>query len=120
MPKFMVILHNAPGYLSELGPDELERKFLSYQSWMNEMRSSGRYVSGEKLREEGGKRLTRQRGRLNVIDGPYSEVKEVVGGYLVLRAASYEEALDLLRDAPFLDDCRIELRQTDPLGCGGE
>ena len=120
MPKFMVILHNAPDYLKELRPDELQQKVAGYQSWMNEIRASGRYVSGEKLMDEGGKRLGRQRARLNVIDGPYSEAKEVVGGYFVFRAASYEEALELLRDAPFLDDCRIELRQTDPMGCGGE
>ena len=120
MPKFMVILHNAPGHWQDLSPDELERKYTGYQSWMNEIRSSGRYVSGEKLREEGGKRLTRQRGRLNVIDGPYSEAKEVVGGYFVFRAANYEEALELIRGCPFLEDCRIDLRETDPMGCGGE
>ncbi len=120
MPKFMVILNSVPGLYRDLPPDELERKQAGYQSWMNEMRSSGRYVSGEKLKEEGGKRLARQRGRLNVIDGPYSEAKEVVGGYFVFRAAGYEEALELLRDAPFLEDCRIDLRETDPMGCGGE
>jgi hypothetical protein len=120
MPKFMVILHTAPGAFRELPPDELEQKFAGYQTWMNEIRSSDRYVSGEKLLEEGGKHLARRRGRLNVIDGPYSEAKEVVGGYFVFRAASYEEAVELMRDSPFLDDWRVELRQTDPMGCGGE
>lgn len=52
--------------------------------------------------------------------GPYSEAKEVVGGYFILRADSYNEAVELMHDSPFLDDCRVELRQTDPMGCGGE
>ncbi|HET6881599.1 MAG TPA: YciI family protein [Pirellulales bacterium] len=77
-------------------------------------------MSGEKLIEHGGKRLTRQRGRLNVTDGPYSEAKEVVGGYFIFRAESYDDAVELMRESPFLDDCRVELRQTDPMGCGGE
>ena len=64
--------------------------------------------------------LSVQKGRLTTMDGPYSETKEVVGGYFVMRAANYDEALELTRDCPFLEDGRIEIRQTDPMGCGGE
>ena len=74
----------------------------------------------KKLLDEGGKRLTLQKGRLNVLDGPFSEAKEVVGGYFTLRAASYDEAVELMRNSPFLNECHVELRQTDPMGCGGE
>ena len=120
MPKFMVILHNPPGLWQNMPPEQAQQKFTSYQTWMEGLRSAGRYVSGEKLLERGGKRLTRQKGRLNVTDGPYSEAKEVVGGYFILRADSYDEAIELMHDSPFLDDCRVELHQTDPMGCGGE
>jgi hypothetical protein len=37
-----------------------------------------------------------------------------------LRAANYAEAVDLARDCPFLRLRKIAVRQTDPLGCGGE
>lgn len=53
-------------------------------------------------------------------DGPFSEAKEVVGGYFVLRAANYDEAVELMQNSPFLDDCRAEIHQTDPMGCGGD
>lgn len=120
MPKFMVILHNSPGLWKDMPPDQAQKKFVAYQEWMNGIRSAGRYVSGEKLAERAGKRLTRQKGRLEVTDGPYSEVKEVVGGYFILRADSYDEAIELIRNSPFLEDCRMEVHQTDPMGCGGE
>jgi hypothetical protein len=120
MAKFMLILHNTPGIWQKLSPEEMQRKVEKYQAWIEKIRSSGRHVSSEKLGEEGGKLLGVQKGRLSIIDGPYSEAKEVVGGYFVLRAANYEEAIELSRDCPFLDDGRIELRQTDPMGCGGE
>jgi len=84
------------------------------------MHSSGRHVASEKLGEEGGKFLQLQQGRLSIVDGPYSEAKEVVGGFFVFRAANYEEAIHLTRECPFLEDGRIEIRQTDPTGCGGE
>jgi hypothetical protein len=120
MAKFMLILHTVPGNLQKLSPEELQRKVQKYQAWMNRIRSSDRLVASEKLGEEGGKLMSLQKGRLNITDGPYSEAKEVVGGYLVFRAANYDEAIEFARDCPFLDDGTIAIRQTDPMGCGGE
>jgi hypothetical protein len=120
MAKFMLILHNAPGVWWNLSPEEMQRKVEKYQAWVARFHSSGRYLSGEKLGEEGGKILSLHNGGVSIVDGPYSETKEVVGGYFLFRAADYEEAIELTRDCPFLDDHRIELRQTDPTGCGGE
>jgi hypothetical protein len=120
MAKFMLILHNTPGVWRNLSPEDMQRKVERYQAWTDKIRSSDRYVTGEKLGEEGGKRLGLAKGRLSVTDGPYSEAKEVVGGYVVFRAVNYEEAIELARDCPFLEDGTIELRQTDPRGCGGD
>jgi hypothetical protein len=120
MAKFMLILHNTPGVWRNLSPEEMQRKVEKYQAWVAKFHTSGRHVSSEKLGEEGGKLLSLRNGRVTIVDGPYSEAKEVVGGYFLFRAADYEEALELTRDCPFLDDHRIELRQTDPTGCGGE
>jgi len=120
MPKFMLILHNTPDVWQNLPPEEMQQKIAKYRAWVDKLHSSGRHVSSEKLGDEGGKLLTRQAGRLNVVDGPYSEAKEVVGGYFLFRAANYAEAIEFARDCPFLDDGRIEIRQTDPTGCGGE
>jgi hypothetical protein len=120
MPKFMLILHTRPGCWDELPHEELARKVERYQAWGERIRASGRHVSSEKLGEEGGKLLAVQKDRLSVVDGPYMEAREVVGGYVVLRADSYEEAIALVGDCPALEDGRIEIRQTDPTGCGGE
>ena len=120
VPKFMLILHNRPGYLQELTPEDRQRKIEKYRGWVQALHASGRHVSGEKLGEEGGKRLRLQNGRLNVVDGPFTEAKEVVGGYVLFRAADYQEAIALTRECPFLEDGTVEIRQTDPMGCGGE
>ena len=119
MAKFMFILHQNQGCF-DVSPEEMQRIVQKYQSWMDKIRSSGRYVVSDKLAEEGGKVLTLQKGKVNVVDGPYSEAKEVVGGYFTIRAANYEEAVELARDCPHLHHGRIEIRQIDPTGCGGE
>ena len=120
MAKFMLILHQTPSNWRHIPPEEMQQKVQKYEAWMDKIRTSGRFVSSEKLGEEGGRLLGLQKGRLSITDGPYSEAKEVVGGYFVFRAADYDEAVELTRDCPFLDDGRIEIRQTDPMGCGGE
>ena len=102
MAKFMLILNQTPGSWKNLSPDELQRKIERYRAWADKIRSSGRHVSSEKLGEEGGKIMVRQGNRLTITDGPYSEAKEVVGGYFLFRAANYEEAIELTRDCPFL------------------
>jgi hypothetical protein len=118
--KFMLILHNTPHVWRNLSPEEMQKKVEKYQVWLTKMHTSGRHVSSEKLGEEGGKLLSLEQGRPMVVDGPYSEAKEIVGGYFLFRAANYEEAIELTRDCPFLEDGQIEIRQTDPRGCGGE
>jgi hypothetical protein len=120
MAKFLLMLHQTPGVWKDLSPEEMQQKVVKYQAWVDKIRTSGRHVSSEKLGEEGGKRLNLENGKVTVVDGPYSESKEIVGGYFLFRAEDYAEAIELTRDCPFLEDGRIEIRQTDPKGCGGD
>jgi hypothetical protein len=120
MAKFMLILHSTPDGLRKLSPEQMDRSMQKFTHWMEQMRADGRIVSSEKLMEEGGKILELERDRLSIVDGPYAETKEVIGGYFVLRAANYDEAVELARACPFLQLGRIVIRQTDPIGCGGE
>jgi hypothetical protein len=50
-------------------------------------------------------------GKGSVTDGPFSEAKEVVGGFWIIRADSKEEALDWAARCPAGDGDRIEVRQ---------
>jgi len=119
MAKFMLILHETPGRFRKLSPEEMQRTFERYRSWVDrKLRSTERLVASDKLTSDGGKMLTKQNGRLSVVDGPYSEAKEVVGGFFVFRADSYNEAIEMVSDCPHLDFGRIEVRETDTMGCG--
>ena len=120
MAKFMIILHETPGAMQSVAPEELPQIVGRYSAWMDKLRATDRWVTSEKLRWEGGKILSARGGRLSVVDGPYIEAKEVVGGYFTIRAANYDEAVQLVSDCPHLEFGRIEVRQTDPMGCGGE
>jgi hypothetical protein len=47
------------------------------------------------------------------MDGPFSETKEVIGGYWILEADSYDEMQELVADCPHLEHGRLEIRQIE-------
>jgi hypothetical protein len=80
----------------ELAPVMLQR----FMTWMRSMRDSGRYVASYKLEDRTGKRLTVRGGE--VVDGPFIESKEAIGGVFVIEASSLDEATALARECPVL------------------
>ena len=91
---------------------------------IEELTRTGRLISTAGLRPTSeGVRVRLRGGKLSVMDGPFTETKEVIGGYAVLEAASKEGAIELTRR--FLkvhgDDWDIdcEVRQLDgpEFGC---
>jgi hypothetical protein len=59
-----------------------------------------------------GARVRRSNGKLSVIDGPFTESKEVVGGFAILKANSKEEAIELARQfLQVVGEGECELRQ---------
>ena len=89
----------------------------------DEMAAMGKLIeegmkSGWLLATEGclpsalGTRVRRDSGKLNVTDGPFTEAKEVVGGFAILKADSKEEAIELARKfLRIAGDGECELRQ---------
>jgi hypothetical protein len=59
-----------------------------------------------------GARVRSTEGKVTVVDGPFTEAKEVIGGFALLNAASREEAIQLTRDfLKVAGDGECELRQ---------
>ena len=61
-----------------------------------------------------GARIQFSRGKRTVIDGPFTESKELIAGYWIIQVKSREEAIEWARRAPApheTEDCEIEVRQ---------
>ena len=117
MPHYMLVLRDRPEDFCDLAPEEMQRIIEKYRAWSMKMQAANRLVGGNKLADEGGRVLRRVEGRLAIKDGPFVETKEVVSGYFVIRAKSYDEAVELCRDHPHLSfNGPIELREVDLLG----
>ena len=95
MEKFMLIFHGGIG--PDSSPEEMQANMNKWMAWVDKLAQSGKYAGGEAL-HRGGKLV---KGNVNTVtDGPFTEGKEVVGGYFIVNAGSYEEAIALCADYP--------------------
>ena len=113
MAQFMLLLHDTTDDLADLSPEDMQGILARYGAWRDKVAADGHLVGGHKLTDEGGRHVSRQGGAVRVVDGPYSEVKEIIGGLFIIEAASYDEAVEISRSCPHLDNGWIEVRQID-------
>ncbi len=114
MPKYMLLLHDNPAAFANVSPEQMQKVIEKYMQWGNKLRDAGIMRAGDKLTEDPGKIMRRKDGQVRVTDGPYSETKEILGGYYILETDSYAQAVERARDCPHLEyGGTIEVRQID-------
>lgn len=114
MPNYMLLLHESPSDFADISPEEMQAIISKYSDWRAGLAASGHLVGGEKLRDDGGRILRAGDDGVRVLDGPYSETKEVIGGYFAIQAESYDEAVRISSDCPHLAfGGSIELREVE-------
>lgn len=119
MNDYLLLLREDTSNWAGLSPAEMGEIIQQYRAWSQKLAEQGRLIEGHKLADEGGKRVRGSVGRALVTDGPYAETKDVIGGLFVIRAASYEEAVELVADCPHLrTGNEIEIRRIEILGDG--
>ena len=116
MSQFMLLLHESPTGFSTLSPEEIQRVIGEYSAWRESLAAQGKLAGGLKLKDEGGRHLSRNGDGIQVVDGPWAEAKEVVGGFFLIEAADYDEAVEISEGCPHLIyGGKVELREVDPI-----
>lgn len=82
-------------------PEEMEQIMARFTQWMDGMRAKGIVVGTSGL-EVAGAVLRGPRGT-SITDGPYLEANEIIGGYVIIKAADLNAAIENARDCPGLD-----------------
>ena len=110
----MFVFRESPD-MSQLSPADMEQIFRRWMAWVDELRAKGLYLGGEPLEPQPASVL-RGATSVTVTDGPYAEAKEIVGGFILIRAASLAEAVAIARGCPGLPDGgSVEVRQVMPM-----
>ena len=79
--------------------------------WLDELRERNAWVIGDQLAPPRRARTVRRRGgRVTVTDGPFAETKEAIGGFDLIEADSFEEAVEIASRHPVAESGTIEVR----------
>jgi hypothetical protein len=108
--RFMVLVPASKE--SEAGKLPSPELLTEMQKFNEELVKAGVMLAGDGLHPSSkGARVVFRGGKKTVVDGPFTEAKELVAGYWIWECSSREEAIEWLKRAPFDGGVEIELRE---------
>ncbi len=108
-----MVLFRSNDWEKGLSPEQLQTIMSRTMAWFEQLHAQGKMKAAQPLYDE-GKVVTGKKGQ-QVADGPFAESKETVGGYLLLKVDSMEEAVTIAQTWPLLDcGCTAEVRPVAP------
>jgi hypothetical protein len=91
-----------------LSPEQMQEISSQWMAWFKRLAEEGRAVAGNPL-EPTGKIVSGANAR--VVDGPFAESKEAIGGYFLLKVNSMDEAVAIAKGCPGLPyGAKVEVR----------
>lgn len=110
MPYLLLIVEPV-GQRAQRTPDEGREAYAQMES----LQSRGLLTRAESLKSDAeGVRLSIRDGERQLMDGPYAEAKEMIGGFFLLTCETREEALALAAECPAAQWATVEVRELGP------
>mgnify|MGYP003639024438 FL=1 len=100
-PYLLLFRNTGPETHAHLTPDERQDLVTRWNAWYEGLLATGEAVDGRPLELE--TRVVSGPGGSRVTDGPFSEAKESVGGYVMLNVADFDTATAIARRHPGLE-----------------
>jgi hypothetical protein len=109
-----LLLFRHPNDGPDPSPEEMQRMFGRWRDWMKGMKAKDQFVVADRL-EDAGKVLRGPSGS-SVTDGPFIESKEIVGGFVIVKADDLAQAAEIARGCPgFAMGTIVEVRPIEDL-----
>lgn len=107
MPKYLFLQRSQPRPPQQLSPAQMQEMFAAFNAWKEKFKDNILDMGGQLT--PGGKVVTASA----TTDGPFVEAKEIVGGYMLVSAESFERALDVARESPgvMMPGSSVEIRE---------
>ena len=115
-----MLLFRGDEWYEELSHDEIQKVISQNNAWIEGLTAQGKAKPGHAL-QRNGVTVSGKNGRV-VLDGPFTESKEAIGGFLLLNVETLEEAIAIAKSSPNLaygtsieirpvaDECPLDVR----------
>ena len=106
---YMLLILDDVKAQAKLPKAEMDRLVRSHGTFYKMLKAKGKLVMGQRLRPEIS-RVVLRKGAPQVMDGPFAETREFLGGFYLIRCKDRAEALEWARRCPILPGDAIEVR----------
>lgn len=97
MNTYLLLLHEQIDVVQNLSPKEMEELVRSHMEWAKKLESEGLLLAGDGLENRG----VRISGKESIVkDSMLLETKEMIGGFYLIQAGSFEEAVEISKSCP--------------------
>ena len=109
MKDFMFLFYTSDEETAKTPKDEMEKIMEKWSVWLKKLADQGIYNGGDRLTS---KNIRTFKGKDKIVtDGPFSEAKEIVAGYVSIKAENLEQASEIAKECPiFLINGNLEIR----------
>jgi hypothetical protein len=113
-----ILLFRGTDWDRGLSAEEIQQTMSRWSAWFDRLTNEGKAKLGQPL-TSAGKIVSGKKG-LAVVDGPFTESKEAVAGYILLRVADLDAATKIAKECPGLDfGMSVEIRSiSEEIGRG--
>jgi hypothetical protein len=110
MTDYLLLFRGGDTERQQLSPEQAQAHMGRWQTWIGELAQKGQFIGGQPLVKE-GKVLSGTAKKLT--DGPFIEGKEIIGGYVHVKVASIEDAIEIAKGCPNLEaeSGTVEIRE---------
>ena len=115
MNSYLLLFRDEERRGEAFSPEERQRIIERFNAWSQRLREQDRFQGAGKLADDLGTTVRRRDAAL-VIDGPFCEAKEAIGGFFCIRAESQDQACEIAKDCPILSyGGSVEVRELEAL-----
>lgn len=112
---YLLLIVEPVGQRAQRTPDEGREAYAQMVQYAESLQSRGLLTRAESLKSDAeGVRLSIRDGERQLMDGPYAEAKEMIGGFFLLTCETREEALVLAAECPAAQWATVEVRELGP------
>ena len=109
--QYMLLIHGNETALQSVPQDVANQRFAAFMAYTEALTKAGILVSGNRLRPSSSSTTVRVvDGKSQVLDGPYAETKEQLGGYYLIDVPDLDAALNWAKRCPAARYGSIEVR----------
>lgn len=111
MTQYLLLIYAEEATFGAMTPDQLSAEMGAYVAYTQDMAKAGVLVAGDELHPVATAKTVRvSDGKRKVVDGPFAETKEALGGYYLMDVETLEDALAWAAKCPGARYGSIEVR----------